>query len=427
MFTLRDVSGSDLYQSSACDEELLWHFVWRFVLLQRFSQRRYAYIDNLYHAMNLWPLKNHRASRLPGTYHLVQRKNSVCTSNMAKRRPPTLPARTSKKKAKERASVGYHYDLNVPYPLSGPKSKVIVSAQSLLRRLSALEYNTVALTRTIYGRPSKTLKNEVDIDDMRETYGLNVLNRLDVVVEEVADVGFFKSINSENAQTLNRFDIIALVPKNEVSFSAACSSANASEVIVLDTSQGKLPYFLKQQDVQAAVTRGASFEFWYGAGIADSTKRKFLVQAALSFLRASTGVKPAPNIVLASGQCGGNNSGLFLRSPNDLANIMRVTLGFDNFVAHTAMKNSARLVENNGIDRRCGKNNSASKIRVYSLAANRTIIGKEKPVKIPSNLKSFVESREIETMHLPYSREVSIDDKADTDAEEIDGDGFITL
>eukprot|EP00814_Leptocylindrus_danicus_P017042 CAMPEP_0116026136 /NCGR_PEP_ID=MMETSP0321-20121206/13619_1 /TAXON_ID=163516 /ORGANISM="Leptocylindrus danicus var. danicus, Strain B650" /LENGTH=349 /DNA_ID=CAMNT_0003498773 /DNA_START=884 /DNA_END=1933 /DNA_ORIENTATION=- len=349
---------------------------------------------------------------------------------MAKRKLllPTLP-RTSKKKAQERASAGYYYDLNVPYPsAAGSKSKAIVSTRNLLRRLSALEYNTVALTRTIYGRPTKSFKDEISIDDVGDTCGLRVLDRLDVVVEEVADVGYFKSITSDNAQILNRFDVVALVPKNAYSFSAACSSANASEVIVLDTSKGKLPYFLKQQDLQAAVARGASFEFWYGAGIADSTKRKYLVQAAISFLKASAGVRPTPNIVFASGQCGCANSALVLRSPNDLVNILRVTLGFDHFVAHSAMKSSARLVENNGIDRRCGKSNdNSSNTGLFSPTTERTMIGKEKLTKKPSITNRFADHNDLESISLPYSREVSTTAKVDNVVEEMEGDGFINL
>ena len=234
--------------------------------------------------------------------------------------------KTSKRLRLTRALVSSKgYDLNVPLPeistllssFSTKGARVQNRRGTLLDRLVYLGYGTIAFSHTSYG----PLREDRDVAETAITFPENVpqsctlLRRVNVVIEELSDVGFYSGASSDESTAtpgqskddrslLNGYDIVALSPRNEATFSAAWSSARAVDLIMLDyhsTRVGRLPYRLRSSDIRAATGLGIAFELCYGPAIADPAKRKFFVQAAGEFITASVGVRPKPTLILSSG------------------------------------------------------------------------------------------------------------------------------
>lgn len=219
------------------------------------------------------------------------------------------------------------YDLNVPLPemlsLLSSSSKgsetILKTKRALLERLQHLGYDAVAFSHTVYGqlRPDKDVATVSISLPKPSELSTTLLRRVNVVVEELSDVGHFTGANesiagntgdstsrgSSSRSLLSGYDIVAISPRNEATFSAACSSAHDVDVIMLDynASRGRLPYRLRSSDIRAATNLGIAFELCYGSAIADPAKRKFFVQAAGEFITASATVRPRPTLILSSG------------------------------------------------------------------------------------------------------------------------------
>ena len=217
-------------------------------------------------------------------------------------------------------------DLNVPLPevttLSSSfkgKSSLHNRKNALLERLHQIGYDTVAFSHTAYGKlQPKDEANTAVFFPENKPNGCTLLRRVNVVIEELSDLRFYNNVyessvqskssiaypedaNSSISSLLDGYDIVALSPRNEATFSAACTSG--VDLIMLDynSSRGRLPYRLRSSDIRAATGLGIAFEICYGPAIADPAKRKFFVQAAAEFISASGGVRPKPTLVLSSG------------------------------------------------------------------------------------------------------------------------------
>ena len=254
-------------------------------------------------------------------------------------------------------------DLNVviPSPVNGGGSTTL---NDLLERLSLLQYGTVALSRTIYGKPQNALKKKADNIDtvsLSKKYGLKVLKRCNIIVEESSDCVHY---NGSTDSVLNDFDIIGLVARNAAVFSAVCSGAKGVDILVLDISKGKLPFWLTKQDLQVAADRGVVFELWYGPGLVDAAKRKFLIQTAVAFSQLARSIRPRLKLVISSGPRENGQDvdlgGLALRSISDLENIFCSVLHFEESVATAAMRGNAQCAINVGALRKRGFTNGVS-------------------------------------------------------------------
>jgi len=293
----------------------------------------------------------------------------------------TKMKRQSKRaRIKKKSTPARTYDLNVSLPetysMSSSKGFETIpkTKRALLERLRHLGYDTIAFSHTVYGqlRPDKDVATLAISLPISTNGWSNVLRRVNVVVEDLADVGLYTGANKEsqtikttNTEStgsatrsstnllLNGYDIVALSPRNEATFSAACASAHDVDIIMLDynASRGRLPYRLRPSDIRAATNLGISFELCYGSAIADPAKRKFFVQAAGEFISASATVRPKPTLILSSGNRttpnGVDIGTLALRSAADLTNVMKCVLGFDDRTSHDAMRRSAAIAAEN--------------------------------------------------------------------------------
>jgi len=251
-----------------------------------------------------------------------------------------------------------YHDLNVPIPRSQG------TLVGLVGRLLSTGYGVLAFSHTIYGRPDAK-KDQADTvlkDSIvrsaamaaESEYGLGnqqgptstMLRRLNAVVEELSDIAYYSAdVGGEVGDVLKSYDIVAVSPRSDATFSSACSTANRADIIMLDYTTGRLPFKLKSSAVKAASQLGIAFELCYSSAILDPSKRKALVRIAHDLRSACRGVRnPAPRIILSSGSrvASGNDFGaLALRTPGDLINVLKAVLSFDDKLAAEAMGKAA--------------------------------------------------------------------------------------
>jgi len=333
------------------------------------------------------------------------------------------------------------YDLNVDFPTasllsSGSRKTPEQILESVLERIKLLGYSAIALSQTIYGRPNKEVlkkgKQLIDVRDISEKYDIVILHRLNVVIEESSDVAYFNGSNGESIKFLSQFDLVSLVVRNTSSFAVACSNANGVDMLVLDTSLGKLPFRIVKKDIQEATNRGLLFEFWYGPALVNPSKRKFLVQAVDNFLQVSASIRPKPRLVLSSGprklDNGEDIGGLAIRSVSDMENISRVVLRLGNETAQAAMRYNAKVLIERGLDRICGESGNVH-VRVFAgnESASDYIHNGRTLYKLPS--ANFSEDSVATTNVVTIGEEKLSREKSDLvlPHSEEDEDGFITF
>jgi RNase P/RNase MRP subunit p30 len=124
---------------------------------------------------------------------------------------------------------------------------------------------------------------------------------------------------------LNSYDIVGVNPVNEKEFKQCCSKLEC-DIIWLNLFE-KLPFFLKRPPIKEAIERGIHFEIRYSDSLRDSTKRKYLIQNAMSLVKytkvfikysilfyCAIDFFQGKNIIISSG----TYDPIFQRSPNDL-------------------------------------------------------------------------------------------------------------
>jgi RNase P/RNase MRP subunit p30 len=289
-------------------------------------------------------------------------------------------------------------DLDVPLILTstagqGLKRNGSRSDQlTLVQRLNNTGYSIIAFSHTVHGKvsvdddgleiiPSSIVDQSDDSsaekrlklssDKLRQTPSkIKILRRLNVIIKEKSDLSPFLQGNSASSdkiqKVLNSYDIIALCPQNDVTFSTACASTHlmSPDIITLDYTAGaggiQLPYKLKNSDITAATKRGITFELPYGSALLDSTKRKALVQTAKIFSNACLGIRDPnpPRIIISSGKRifeGRDHGPMALRSACDMINFAKIVLGFPDSVVCKILSENAFEAIARGNNRKNGK------------------------------------------------------------------------
>jgi hypothetical protein len=210
----------------------------------------------------------------------------------------------------------------------------------------------------------------------------HILKRLNVCIEEAPDLGIYCSNapNEATSDALKSYDIIAMSPQNDKSFSSICNMSNLyyCDIITLDYTSGKgggsggacqLPYKIRVSDVRAATNRGIVFELPYGPALTDPSKRKAFIQTARSFLNACVGVKDdhhqPPKIIISSGERVFENKDhgvMALRTPGDMINFTNLVLEFGQQLSTHAFSSNALWAVQRGRNRRMGKVVSSSSV-----------------------------------------------------------------
>ena len=287
-------------------------------------------------------------------------------------------------------------DLDVPLILTSTAGHGLKRSGSrsdqltLVQRLNKTGYSIIAFSHTIHGKVSEdddafvTIPSSVtdQIDGARRmklesgklrqtsTPNIQILRRLNVIVKDKSDLSPFlqgSSTSSDKIQkVLNSYDIIALCPQDDITFSTACASTHlmCSDIITLDYTAGaggiQLPYKIRTSDIAAATKRGITFELPYGTALIDSSKRKALVQTAKIFSNACLGVRNPhpPRIIISSGKRqfeGRDHGAMTLRSASDMKNFAKIVLGFPDSVVSKILSEHAVEAITRGNNRKNGK------------------------------------------------------------------------
>lgn len=168
---------------------------------------------------------------------------------------------------------------------------------------------------------------------------LQIYKRVTFVVQDVGQA----QVLAANPAT-NIFDIIAVTPTNEKTFTLACTSMDV-DIIVIDCSV-KLPYFLKVPAIRSAIARGIHFEVCLGPALGNPASRQYFFTNFSTLVRATNGQN-----ILLSGEA---SQPADLRAPNDIANVCAL-VGLDFATAKAALSATPYTVIKRGESRKASR------------------------------------------------------------------------
>ena len=143
------------------------------------------------------------------------------------------------------------------------------------------------------------------------TKAVRQMSRLTVALDEVIDA---QTLTLGN-EVLRKFDIIAATPGNAKVFAFLCNTAEV-DLIALDFTH-KLPFALNKKHIDAAVSRGLSFEISYAGMLStQAAVRREVITGTKGLVQYLNG----KNIVVSSGA----DACMQLRGPMDAANVAHV-------------------------------------------------------------------------------------------------------
>lgn len=206
--------------------------------------------------------------------------------------------------------------------------------QNIIETAAHLGYSTVAINYVVEPQQKKQqIPKPLSASELCEklpivqgkSRPIKVLNRLTVVATEASH--FRPSSEYKN------FDILAVYPKTEKLFHAACMTYDV-DIISIATTE-KQPFYCKRSPVNGAIERGVFFEISYTAAIRDSTMKKYTIANAINLVDVCKG----KNVILTSGV----ENPLELRGPYDIANLGLV-FGLSEGDAKAAVSTNCRSV-----------------------------------------------------------------------------------
>ncbi|XP_040291471.1 ribonuclease P protein subunit p30 [Bufo bufo] len=156
---------------------------------------------------------------------------------------------------------------------------------------------------------------------------IQILKRLTVIA---SDPSHFNVLRSTSPVT-RLYDIVAVYPKTEKLFHAACTAIDV-DIICINVTE-KYPFFFRRPPVNAAIERGIFFELIYTPSIKDSTLRRYTISNALSLMEICKG----KNIIISSGA----EKPLELRGPYDVATL-GLLFGLSERSAKAALSTNCR-------------------------------------------------------------------------------------
>jgi ribonuclease P/MRP protein subunit RPP1 len=182
----------------------------------------------------------------------------------------------------------------------------------------------------------KTFINTLDplLRQVKKRPGIIYLKRLTILLDEDSEKGFglvrsympyrefaplIDGFSQTNAQSnlFSPYDIIALAPTTETSFSLAClthtqPSPLSAHVISVPLDVPRHPFRMKHTMVRTALRNGATFEIPYASALDSATKRNWWA-AAREVVRVTKG----KGLIVT---CGGLDVA-DLRAPKDIGNL----------------------------------------------------------------------------------------------------------
>ncbi len=205
-------------------------------------------------------------------------------------------------------------DLNIHWPQKNyqtpPSHNDIVKLKNTLVTLEELGYTHIALNYTLNHSdkiPSNQTINPINLDLLKEFQNrLKLYTRVTIIVDE-------PSQGQSISKLQNGFDIVSVLPISEKGLLLACNSLDI-DLITFDYSK-KLPTFLKQKTIGAAIKRGVKFEITYSNFLKNENRPQF-INNTLNLIRASRN----QNLVVSSGA----QQSVELRSFPDVLNLLQL-------------------------------------------------------------------------------------------------------
>ncbi|KAM9561509.1 ribonuclease P protein subunit p30 isoform 2-T2 [Salvelinus alpinus] len=217
-------------------------------------------------------------------------------------------------------------DLNISYTTDKKR------LQNVIATAAHLGYSTVAINYVVDLQQNKQgIGKPKCVSELYDTFPIvqgksrtiKVLNRLTVVA---SDPSHFRPTAEYKA-----YDLVAVYPKTEKLFHAACMTFDVDIICVAVTE--KQPFFFKRSPVNGAIERGVFFEISYAPAIRDSTMRRYTIANSISLVEMCKG-KP-----------------LELRGPYDIGNL-GLLFGLSEGDGKSAISTNCRSVHLHGETRK---------------------------------------------------------------------------
>ncbi|XP_064418807.1 ribonuclease P protein subunit p30 isoform X1 [Latimeria chalumnae] len=231
-------------------------------------------------------------------------------------------------------------DLNIVFP--SEKKKL----QNVIETAAHLGYSSVAINHVAdfqekkreIGKPTspETLFSTLPIVQ-GTSKPIRVLNRLTLVV---SDHSHCNELRATSPRT-RLYDVVAVFPKTEKLFHAACTSLDV-DLICINVTE-KQPFPVRRPAVNAAIERGIYFELVYTPAIKDSTMRRYTISNVVNLMQTCKG----KNIIISSAA----ENPLELRGPYDVANL-GLLFGLSEQDAKAAVSSNCRAAILHGETRR---------------------------------------------------------------------------
>ncbi|XP_060578607.1 ribonuclease P protein subunit p30-like [Ruditapes philippinarum] len=178
--------------------------------------------------------------------------------------------------------------------------------------------------------PKEVMPSEEEIRSVtgRSKKPFKVLSRISTAHTDVSQAHF---ISTEEVQC---YDIVAVQPACEKTFSQACKDLNV-DIITIDVTE-KFAMRIKRPTLSPAIERGIQFELQYSPGIRDATYRQYFISNAQKLIFWCEG----KNVILTSG-C---EKAIEMRGPYDVANLGLLLNLNENQSKDAVMKNCRTVV-----------------------------------------------------------------------------------
>ncbi|XP_069836464.1 ribonuclease P protein subunit p30 isoform X1 [Dendropsophus ebraccatus] len=208
--------------------------------------------------------------------------------------------------------------------------------QSIIEMAAHLGYSAVAINHVAEFEKKKVeIVKPISTKDLfpspptvqGKSTPIKILTRLTIIASDPSHCNVLRS----TSPVTRLYDIVAVYPKTEKLFHAACTNIDV-DIICINVTE-KYPFFFRRPPVNAAVERGIFFELIYTPAIKDSTLRRYTISNAISLMEVGKG----KNIIISSGA----EKSLDLRGPYDVATL-GLLFGLSERSAKAALSTNCR-------------------------------------------------------------------------------------
>ncbi|XP_030060681.1 ribonuclease P protein subunit p30 [Microcaecilia unicolor] len=228
------------------------------------------------------------------------------------------------------SSMSVFADLNVSY------TSDVKRLQSILETAAHLGYSTVAINHIAdFQEKKKEIDKPVCPSELfpslpivqGKSKPIKVVTRLTLITSDPSHCNVLRSTSPRT----KLYDIVAVFPKTEKLFHAACTSLDVDLICISVTE--KQPFYFRRPPINAAIERGIFFELVYTPSIKDSTMRRYTISNALSLMQICKG----KNVIMSSSA----ERPLELRGPYDVATL-GLLFGLSEADAKAAVSSNCR-------------------------------------------------------------------------------------